>query len=139
MPELSDSTPPPLSPAASPTVTDWEKYEGFRATFLIHFPLEDQEAFQHLARYLYDTVLEKPTAKPLLGPWTAWELAAALAEMRFLEGYLRSVWQEKQVSSLPRSVEKLCTIAAGAVAGIAEVSRDLERGLEQWRRKHGSK
>jgi hypothetical protein len=66
-------------------------------------------------------------------------LVAALSEMRFLEGYLQSIRQEKEVSSLPRKVEKLCDIAANALAGLHEVAFDLERGLAEWRRKHGSR
>jgi hypothetical protein len=135
----SEPPPPPSSPpppAASSTVTDWERYEGLRQTFLIHFPLETQEAFQYAAQFAYDAILEKPAEHPLPGPWTAWELHAALAEMRFLEGYLRSVWQEKEVSSLPRSVEELCSYAAGASAGIADVSLTLEKELTRWQRKH---
>jgi hypothetical protein len=163
MPELSNSTPlppslppslyaapsgpsepppppsPPPPPAASSTVTDWERFEGFRTTFLIHFPLETQEAFHHVARFAYDAILEKPAEHPLPGPWTAWELVAVLSEMHFLEGYLQSIRREKEVSSLPRKVEKLCDIAGNALAGLHEVAFDLERGLGQWRRKHGLK
>jgi hypothetical protein len=137
MPELSDSNPPPLPPAASSTVNDWERYEGFRQTFLIHFRTQDQETFQHLAQFLFDAILERPlTDEALPGPWTGWELRAALAEMRFLEGYLRSVWQEKDASSLPRAVEELCSFAAGASAGLAEVALTLEQELNRWQRKH---
>ena len=64
---------------------------------------------------------------------------AVLAEMHFLEGYLQSIRREKEVSSLPRKVEKLCDIAGNALAGLHEVAFDLERGLGQWRRKHGSR
>jgi hypothetical protein len=136
MPDLSDSNPPP-----SPTDirANWERFEGFRTTFLIHFPLEVQEAFHHVARFAYDAILEKPDPHPLPGPWTAWELVAALSEIHFLEGYLRSVWQEKEVSSLPPKVERLCGLAAGAASGLADVSHDLEKGLAEWRRKHGLK
>ncbi len=76
---------------------------------------------------------------PLPGPWTAWGLVAALSEIHFLEGYLQSVMREKDVSSLPRKVEKLCELAAGTAAGLQVVSLDLERGLAGWRRKHGSR
>lgn len=133
-PEPLTPPPPPVSPAAS---NDWERFEGFRQTFLIHFRNQDQETFQRLAHFLFDAILERPlTDEALPGPWTGWELRAALAEMRFLEDYLRSVWKEKEVSSLPRAVEKLCGIAAGALAGLTEVSRELERELNQWQRKH---
>jgi hypothetical protein len=135
-PPLPPSLPPP---ATSSPIADWERHEGFRTTFLIHFPTEDQEAFQHVAHFLHDAILERPAEHPLPGPWTAWELVAALAEIHFLEGYLKSVMQEKEVSSLPRKVEKLCELAAGAAAGLQEVSMDLERGLAEWRRKHGSR
>ncbi|HEX4497033.1 MAG TPA: hypothetical protein VIE43_15280 [Thermoanaerobaculia bacterium] len=135
-PEPPPPPSPPPPPAVSSTVTDWEKYEGLRQTFLIHFPLETQEAFQHIARFAYDAILEKPAEHPLPGPWTAWELHAALAEIRFLEGYLVSVMREKDVSSLPPRVEKLCALAAGAAAGLQDVSMDLERGLAEWQRKY---
>jgi hypothetical protein len=134
---------PPAEPPEPPSPTDirasWERFEGFRTTFLIHFPLEMQEAFHHVARFAYDAILEKPAEHPLPGPWTAWELVAALSEIHFLEGYLVSVMREKDVSSLPPRVEKLCALAAGAAAGLQDVSMDLERGLAEWQRKHGSR
>jgi hypothetical protein len=142
MPDLPDSTPPPVLPPPSATVAAWERHEGFRTTFLIHFPLEHQEALQRVAQLLFDTALEKRPSDDwpqLPGPWTEWELVVALAEMRILEGFLRSVFDEQTVSSLPAHVEKLCSIAAGASLALAEVSRTLEGDLTAWRRKHGSK
>jgi hypothetical protein len=142
MPDLPDSTPPPVLPPPSATVASWERREGFRTTFLIHFPLEHQEALQRVAQFLFDAALEKQPGDDwpqLPGPWTEWELLAALAEMRILEGFLRAVFDEKAASSLPAHVEELCSVAAGASLALAEVSRNLERELGEWRRRHGSK
>jgi hypothetical protein len=143
MPELRDSTPPPVPPpATSTTVNEWEKYEGFRFTFLLHFTLEEQAALQKVAQLLFDAVLEKPRPVDLPeedGPWTRWEVATALGEMRYLEGYLGSIWDEHRVSSLPEHVEELSKFAGGISAELAEVSRHLEEGLHQWVRRHGSK
>lgn len=142
MPDLPDSTPPAVLSPPSGTVANWERYEGFRTTFLIHFPLEHQEALQRVAQLLFDVALEKrpgPDWPQLPGPWTKWELTAALVELRILEGFLRAVFDEQTVSSLPPHVEKLCGIAAGASLGLAEVSRNMQRELDEWQRKHGSK
>jgi hypothetical protein len=49
---------PPSEPPEPPSPTDiranWECSEGFRTTFLIHFRLEDQEAFHRFAQFLFD-------------------------------------------------------------------------------------
>ena len=133
MPDLPDSTPPdPL--------LDWESREAFRATYLIHFPPEHADTLQRHAQILYDYALEKPEKRPeLRGPWTLWEVLAALSEMRFIEGYLRSVFEEHRISSLSPEVEKLSRMAGGMAWDLSEVTRTYKGELAKWQRKHGSK
>jgi hypothetical protein len=150
MPDRKQST-PPSAPPPPPTfpdfpppppravTSDWEQWEGFRFTFLRHFPRErDTKALRGLAQLLYDLILESPRpAEPLPGPETRWELVAALGELRFLQGYLLSVFEEHRVSSLPPEVESLSRLAGGISYDVGEIADRLSEELAKWRKKHG--
>jgi hypothetical protein len=102
----------PIRPRAPPpkaVISDWESWEGFRFTFLRHFPRpEDVASLRGVAQLLYELTLENPTGWPELSePETRWELVAALSELQFLESYLTSVFEEHRLSSLRPSVEEL--------------------------------
>jgi hypothetical protein len=135
----SESTPPALPPSFDllhgewlPTlVREWEQWEGFRFTFLAHFTRrEDTDALQRVAQLLYDLVMEKiPEDWPKMPPpATRWEMVAAMSDLQFLEGYLRSVYKEHQLCSLsPEAIE--LSQFAGVVAH--ELSQIVERMNEQ--------
>ena len=124
---------PPIIPTDPSFASEWESFEGFRFTFLRHFPRpEDSTALQAVAQLLYDLILESPRG-PQLDPPTRWELVAALAELRFLEGYLTSVFLEHKVSSLPPEVEALSRFAGGIAEDVARVARRLNEELAKWR------
>jgi hypothetical protein len=148
MPELTpQSTPPdsdPLPPVDFPPppppdrvmVKEWEQWEGFRFTFLRHFPRpEDTEALRGVAQLLYDLVLDSPPSDwpQLPGPDTFWELVAAHAELRFLEGFLTSVFEEHRASSLPPEVEELSKYAGGIAYDLSEISDRITEKLAQFR------
>jgi hypothetical protein len=59
--------------------------------------------------------------------------------MRFIEGYLRSVFEEHRVSSLSPEVEKLSRMAGGMAWDLSEVTRTYKGELAKWQRKHSSK
>src|SRR5690348_2400113 len=80
---------------------DWENLEGFRETLLARFASpEDRQALRHLGRMLYDFTLEAPRDGEATESSTWTEVAAALAELRFLSSFLHSVGREREVSSL---------------------------------------
>jgi hypothetical protein len=142
MPELTPKSTPPSPPEPPPPipppmlVKDWELWEGFRFTFLRHFTRpEDCAALRQVAQLLYDLVLERtPTGWPELpAPETRWEMVAVLAELRFLEGFLTSVFKEHQVCSLPPDVEKLSRFAGGIAYELSEIARRLNEELHNWR------
>jgi hypothetical protein len=136
-----DPPPPPMFPDFPPpppraVAKDWERWEGFRFTFLRHFPRpEDSDALRYIGQLLYDLVLEVPHPdwpQPP-GPETRWELVAVLGELRFLEGFLTSVFEEHRVSSLPPEVEELSKFAGGIAYDLSEISDRLNRELAKWR------
>ena len=140
MPELEkEFIPPPEPPSLPPPrliTDDWENWEGFRFTFLRHFTRpEDSAALRQVAQLLYDLVLERtPTGWPEMPlPETRWEMVAVLAELRFLEGYCRTVFREHQVCSLPPEVEELSRFAGGLSYEIGEMARRLNEKLSVWR------
>ncbi len=144
MPKLTADPTPPIRPMPEPPpapppraiASDWEDHEGFRFTFLRHFSRpEDTEALQGLSRLLYEMVLEHPRLEwpEQPEPETRWELVAVLAEFRFLEGHLGSIFQEKDKCSLTPEVETLCLFAGGLAYEIGEMGRRLNEELGKWR------
>ena len=127
---------PPAPPPPRAIAKDWEDWEGFRFTFLRHFPRpEDSDALRGVAQLLYDLVLETPHPDwpQLPGPETRWELVSVLSELRFLEGYLTSVFEEHRVSSLPPEVEELSRYAGGLAYDLGEIADRLNQELAKWR------
>ena len=143
MPDLPQFTPPGNPPPSAPVLpmnamafsTGWEKWEGFRFTFLRYFKREDADALVRHAQLLYSLILEAPRLgeDSLPGPETRWELVAALAELRFLEGFLASVFEEHKGSSLPPKVEELSRFAGGIAADIGDIAFRLNEELAKWR------
>jgi hypothetical protein len=66
-------------------------------------------------------------------PETRWELVAVLSELRFLEGYLTSVFEEHRLSSLPPRVEELSRFAGGLAHDVGEIAVRLNEELAKWR------
>ncbi|MBW8874497.1 MAG: hypothetical protein JF614_06000 [Acidobacteria bacterium] len=116
-------------------MSDWEDWEGFRFTFLRYFNPEDVAALRGTAQLLYSMVLETPRLAPdaYPPPETRWELVAVLSELRFLEGFLTSVFEEHRVSSLPPKVEELCRFAGGLASDLADMGFRLNEELAKWR------
>ena len=118
MPVLPD--PPSSDP---PFSSQWEKWEGFRFTFLRYFGREDSEALQRVAQLLYSYGLEvEQEGSELPEPETRWEMVAGLAEPKFLEGYFTSVFNEHRDSSLPPDVEELSRFAGGIASGLSDLA-----------------
>jgi hypothetical protein len=136
MPDLPDSTPPPLPPAEKSSVDDWERFEGLPHNLpdpLSHgrpagFPASRPLPVRHRTGEAHRPA--RPRSLDGVGA------SGRSRRAGIPEGYFRSIMREKQVSSLSKSVEKLCGYAGGAAVGIAEVSHELERELNQWQRKH---
>jgi hypothetical protein len=131
--------PPPMlpdPPSSDPSFSSrWEEMEGLRFTFLMHFRWDDAEAMQRVAQLLYSLILETPVLgeEPLPGPETRWELVAGLAELKFLEGYFTSVFNEHRDSSLPPDVEELSRYAGGIASGLSDLAFRLNEELAKWR------
>lgn len=60
-------------------------------------------------------------------------MVAVLAELRFLEGFLKSVFKEHKACSLPPEVEKLSKYAGALSYEIGEMARRLNEELSKWR------
>jgi len=126
--------PPPESPPKAVT-SEWAQWEGFRLTFLRYFTPEDVAALRGMAQLLYSMVLEAPRLPPdtYPAPETRWELTAVLAELRFLEGFLTSVFDEHRVSSLSPGAEELSRFAGGLASNVSDLAFRLNEELGKWR------
>jgi hypothetical protein len=117
---------------------DWEELPCFRETFLMYItPKGYDDALRTFGEMLYSLVLETPAE------WPGWtesatrtEMRAAAADLRHLQGFLRAVGREKDVSSLGPEDAYLSTVAGklsrqlGNAAGWIERELDDPKGTE---------
>jgi hypothetical protein len=127
MPELvSDSTSPPAIPP-----DDWERLPAFRETFLMYItPPGYVAALQTMGEMLYSLLLNNPAE------WPGWpesstrtEMRAAGADLRHLQGFLRSVEKEREVSSLDAEDAYLALMAGKLSRKLARMAEWIEREL----------
>jgi len=126
-----DLTSADTDPAAVPPVLDpsrWEDFEGFRETFLLNFSdPRDNAALRALGRVLYHLILEAAHVMP--GPpegWVRAHLRAAVADLRFLQGFLAFVGEERQGADLPAGEEELCRSVARKARSLGKIADVIE-------------
>ena len=127
MPELApDSTSLPDVPP-----DDWERLPAFRETFLMYVtPPGYSAALQTMGEMLYSLILDAPAE------WAGWpesatrtELRAAGADLRHLQGFLRSVGREREVSSLDAEDAYLALMAGKLSRKLGRMAGWIEREL----------
>ncbi len=134
-PQQDPSTPDlPTHPAAGPPVLDparWESFEGFRETFLLNFSdPRDNAALRSLGRVLYHLILEAAHVMP--GPPEGWiraHLRAAVADLRFLQGFLAFVGDEQQNNDMAAGEEDLCRTVVRNAHSLGEIADVIEGQL----------
>jgi len=132
MPELvPQSTPPPVTPSSRIDPAAWEDFPVFRETFLRYFTRPaDAAALRAVGRMAYDLVLEA------WGNWPdppegfiARDLYAALADVRHLQGFLRTLGNQQKDSSLSRSDAALSRYAAIQSGKLRTVANNMDARL----------
>jgi hypothetical protein len=128
MHDRDESTPAPI-PHLDPAF--WEKHEGFRETFLLHYTEpKANETLRNLGNLLFDLSLEREDQGPSRPESsTRSELQAALADLRFLEGFLTSVGRGHIVSSLAPEDIGLSRFAAGQALNLGAIANRIEEEL----------
>ena len=124
---------PPDWPVMPPTINPdaWESYSLLRETALIYVSEpEFNAALRKAADYFFGMLLE------CHGDWPAWaesstrtEMRAAVADTRHLQGFLASVGQERNLSSLSRADAKLSKHASRVARLLKQVADTMEREL----------
>jgi hypothetical protein len=120
------SCPPVLDPDC------WEDFEGFRETFLLNFSdPRDNAALRAVGRVLYHLVLEAAHVMPGLPEgWVRAHIRAAVADLRFLQGFLSFVGDEQQISSdLAAGEEDLCRTVARKARSLGRIADAIEAEL----------
>jgi hypothetical protein len=117
MPDRPESTPAPIpDPAARPQVhnpADYDDVQGFRETMLVYITEPAFNAsLRFLAGTLYDMCLDYNRFWPRLpGKSTVWEMEAALADLRHLQGFLGMVAKEREEVSGSTTDHELSALA----------------------------
>jgi hypothetical protein len=134
MQQHPESTPPP---ALTPPTLDparWEDFNGYRETFLVYFPDPVANAsLRKAADLYYQLILESPVVMP--NPpegWVRSQIRAALADLRFLQGFLASLGDDADASHTPHE-EHLCRFAGKRAEVIARTADEIESQLGAWR------
>ena len=150
MPELAKNcipspAPPPIPPRtppippererpAVPPVLDpvfWEDYPIFRETCLMFISEPEFNAsLRKAGDYFFGMLLE------CYGDWPAWpesstriEMRAAVADLRHLQGFLASVGQERNLSTLLPGDARLSKHASRVARLLNQVATTMERKL----------
>jgi len=128
MPDQDESTPAPI-PRIDPA--QWEEREGFRETLLLHYTdSEANETLRRLVRLVFDMSLDCAPSWPHHPEGeTRAELAAALADLRHLQGFLSAVGREHEISSLNPSDEALSRFAESQAIEVGRVADRIEEEL----------
>ena len=130
MPELPEVYPPAAVPATIDPAA-WEDFPVFRESFLMYisepaFNASLRTAAEHFFAMLLETYER----------WPAWresstriEMLAAVADMRHLQGFLASIGQERNLSSLDSGDAKLSKHASQVARLLKQVADTIERKL----------
>ena len=134
MQQPPESTPPP---ALTPPTLDparWEDFNGFRETFLVYFPDPAANAsLRKAADLYYQLILESPLVMPEQPEgWVRSQIRAALADLRFLQGFLATLGDEAETSNTPHE-EHLCRFAGKRAEVIGSTADEIESQLGAWR------
>jgi hypothetical protein len=139
MPDRPESTPAPDTtpddlPAARPQVHDPDDYDdtqGFRETMLLYITDPAFNAsLRVLAGYIYTLSLDYNRWWPSLpGNSTVWEMEAALADLRHLEGFLARVAKEREEHSGLSIDHELATLAGREVRELQAIGDRIEAVL----------
>jgi hypothetical protein len=119
MPDRPESIPPP-----------WNESDSFRETTLIWInDPDDREALRRVGRLIYDLAIEATSYEPAEPSQTRAELSAALADLRYLEGYLAAVGREAEESTLEPEDDALSHFAGRLAGQVGSLAAAIEKVL----------
>jgi hypothetical protein len=129
-PPQDPSTPDPAVPPVVPPHR-WEDFEGFRETFLLHVTdPQENETCRAMARMLYHLVLEAASVMPAPPEgWVRTHVRAAVADLRFLQGFLTFLGEELRTPGCPPDEEDLCRTAARKARSLGRIADVIEGRL----------
>jgi hypothetical protein len=127
MPDRDEST--ASIPSIDPEL--WEDFQGLRETFLLHVADPNaNESLRTFGCFLYNLLLEAGEGAFGAESATRSEIRAALADLRFLQGFLGAVGMEGSSSSLAPEDVGLSALAGREALELARVADRIETELE---------
>jgi hypothetical protein len=119
MPSYANGTPPP-----------WNESDSFRETALIWIDRpEDREVLRQAGRLFYDVAVEASRAMGDDSSPTRAELRGAMADLRYLEGFLAAVGRQAQESTLEPDDDALAHFAGRLASQVGSLAGAIERTL----------
>jgi hypothetical protein len=120
------SSSPPSSPAAP---AGWSELSGFRETCLLHFPAEDADALRRAGVTLHRLGLAGPDPWPAAESVVVAQVRAALLDLRYTQGYLAMLGEERRAAALPPAQDELAQAAEQAARHLGALAHHLEAAL----------
>ena len=98
---MSDQTKSTSTNPPDPWEPTWEKSPAIREALLLHLPPDVAEPVRAIGRALFELVDSLGLYRPP-GSWTAAQLGATVAELRFVRQYLETLSETRFACGLPR-------------------------------------
>jgi hypothetical protein len=117
------------SPSSSATPAGWRELSGFRETCLLHLESDDARALRAAGAVLHRLALDGPNPWPGPGSALVLQARAILADLRYAQGYLAMMGDERRAADLPAAEEELAQAAEQAAHDLASLTQTLETGL----------
>jgi hypothetical protein len=139
MPEQDQSTPHTTDdPTVTPPTIDpaeWENFMGFREVFLAYFPgARENGALRVVSTFLYDLILEAAVLQPEPPEGSVrTQIRAAVADLRFLQGFLAFMGQDAEATAHTPHEEHICRLMGKRSVVLEQLADEIEAQLGAWR------
>jgi len=125
---MSDQTKSTSTNPADPWEPTWEKSPAIREPLLLHLPPDVAEPVRAIGRALFELVDSLGLYRPP-GSWTAAQLGATVAELRFVRQYLETLSETRFACGLPEADARLAERAEGWAVRVDELASEIEAAL----------
>ena len=130
--EPAESAPPKRAVAVPPVIVPecWEDFDGFRETFLADFTAPEHNAALRRLCYVLSALIGEAYRVMPKAPegWYRTQIRAALADLRFLQGYLNET-AEGGAWNIPAGDKTLARLVRRKIKALGKIADAIEGAL----------